>query len=267
MRRIRLSGLGVKVPIQLIRIDGPAGAHWEFGLNPHLYPSAELIRDVKDPSQGDLFFQPERDLAGQRLKLTVLYVNEKRDAVTVAAGRFTPSLLVAQAPLPKIEEQSLTAKWLGQDGENRERMGDVHVVLSGLSATSRPGAVVLTGSVRGCWVYRGSDRIALPADPFVEPLEVRIRPDHSSIDLFFTPYRDTRGETFTVRFISTEGRMSYGRFSGGPCDSAAGHRRPRRRISMRGPVTTSSLSWIVTGPSSSRRGPTGSLIPWYSIGR
>ena len=215
--QIRLSGLGVKVPIQAIRIDGPAGTRWEFGLNPQCYPSAELIRDAKDPSQADLCFQPDRDLAGQRLRLRVLYTNEKRDAATVVAGRFVPSLRVAQAPLPKIEEQSLTAKWLGQDGDNRARMGDVHVVLSGLTATSRLGAVVLTGSVRGFWVYRGSDRVALPADPYADRLDVRIRPDGASVDLFFTPSRDTRSETFTVRLIATDGRMTYGRFSGGPC--------------------------------------------------
>ncbi len=191
--RIRLGKLGIKVPIQSIRIDGPSGAHWEFGTNPQVSPNAELIREVKDASQGDLFFQPERDLTGHRLKITVFYVNEKRDVVTVVAGRFTPSLRIAQPPLPKIEERSLTAKWLGQDGDRQARMGDVHVVLSGLSAASRLGAVVLTGSVRGVWVYRGSDRVALPAGTLFEPLDVRLRRDRTSVDLFFSPCRDARG--------------------------------------------------------------------------
>ena len=90
--RIRLSKLGVKVPIQSIRIDSPSSAHWEFGGNPQLYPNAELIRDLKDSSQGDFYFQPERDLTGQRLRITVFYANEKRDVATVAAGRIAPSL-------------------------------------------------------------------------------------------------------------------------------------------------------------------------------
>src|SRR5438552_2574195 len=54
--RIHLSKLGVKVPIKAIRIDGPTGPRWEFGANPQLLSSAELVRDAKDPSQGDLFF-------------------------------------------------------------------------------------------------------------------------------------------------------------------------------------------------------------------
>src|SRR4029077_14491744 len=71
--RIHLSKLGVKVPIKAIRIDGPTGPRWQFGANPQLLSSAELVRDAKDPSQGDLFFQPERDMGAQRLKLTVFY--------------------------------------------------------------------------------------------------------------------------------------------------------------------------------------------------
>ena len=100
---------------------------------------------------------------------------------------------MAQAPLPKIEERPLTAKWLGQDGDGRSRMGDVHVVLSGLSATSPAGAVVLTGSVRGVWVYRASDRVAVARRPVDRPLDVKIRPDRKSVDLFFPPFRDVAG--------------------------------------------------------------------------
>ncbi len=86
--RIRLSKLSVKAPIRSIRIDSPSGSHWEFGPNPQLFSNAELIRDVKDPSRGDLFLQPEQDLTGQRLKITVFYANEKRDVATVTGGRF-----------------------------------------------------------------------------------------------------------------------------------------------------------------------------------
>src|SRR5579883_3158104 len=118
--RIHLSKLETQVKVKAIRIDGAAGTHWEFGTNPQLLPSAELIRDEKDPSQGDLFFQPQRNLSGLRLRLTVLYENEQRDGATVAAGRCDPALRVHQAPLPRVEEErAVTAKWLGQDGAGR----------------------------------------------------------------------------------------------------------------------------------------------------
>ena len=97
--RIRLARLGVRVPIKAIRIDGPGGTHWEFGRNPQLLPIAELIRNSKDASQGDLFFQPARDLSGQRLKITVLYENEKRDVAAVTASRIRPGTSDGSGPV------------------------------------------------------------------------------------------------------------------------------------------------------------------------
>ena len=49
----------------------------EFGTNPKLDSNAELVRDPKDQSQGDLFFQPDRDLSDQHITLTVVYENER----------------------------------------------------------------------------------------------------------------------------------------------------------------------------------------------
>jgi hypothetical protein len=216
--RIHLSRLGVKVPIKSIRIDGPAGPRWEFGTNLQLLATAELVRDSKDPSQGDLYLQPDRDLASQRLKLTILYENEKKDGATITAGRCDPALRMPQSSLPRIEERPIAAQWLGQDGVGRGRPGDVHVVLSGLPAIGRIGAVILSDSVRGNWVHRSTERVSVPADPPPEPLDVTFRPDRTTADLFFPPYRDSRGDTFTVRFVAMDGRMSFARFSGGPSD-------------------------------------------------
>ncbi len=218
--RIRLARLGVKVPIKAIRIDGSGGMRWESGINPHLLPNADLIRNAQDKSQGDLFFQPDRDLAGQRLKITVLYENEKRDVVTVTASRTDPALRMVTAPLPKIEERPLSVKWLGQDGEGRSRPGDIHVVLSGLSPSTRLAAVVLSDSARGVWSYRASERSPFTPDPYDRPLDVKGRPDRTSADLFFPPVRDVDGDKFTIRLIDADGRMSYSRFAGGPCELA-----------------------------------------------
>src|SRR5262249_15723556 len=113
--RIHLSRLGVKIPIKAIRIDGSNTTRSQFGANPQLGHNAELVRDPKDPSQGDLYFQPGSDLRGQHLKLTVLYENAKRDGASVAAGRCDPALRMTQAPLPRIEEHPIKARWLGQD--------------------------------------------------------------------------------------------------------------------------------------------------------
>jgi hypothetical protein len=216
--RIHLTRLGVKVPIQSIRIERATGRTWEFGANPQLNSNAELVRDAKDPSQGDLFFQPDRDLTGQRLRLTVFYQNEKRDGVILAAGRVDPALQVPQAPLPRIEESAITARWLGQDGAGGSRLGDVHVVLSGLSPAVPLAAVIVSDSVRGTWVHRDGAPGPLPADSPAEPMDLKLSPDRKSADLFFPPYRDSTGDTFTVRLVAADGRMSFARFPGGPSD-------------------------------------------------
>src|SRR6516165_9212859 len=55
--RIHLSRLSAKSPVKAVRIECPPGSRWEFGTNPKLLANAELIRDPKDPSQADLYFQ------------------------------------------------------------------------------------------------------------------------------------------------------------------------------------------------------------------
>ena len=73
--------------VKAIRIEGSGKMRWEFGNNPGLLSNAELIRDARDPSAGELYFQPDRDLNGQRLKVTLTYDNDKLETATVVAGR------------------------------------------------------------------------------------------------------------------------------------------------------------------------------------
>ena len=98
------------------RVEAPAGAIWESGTNPRLYPNAELIRDAKKPSEGALFFQPDRDLNAQQLKVKVAYQDDKIESVTLVAGPCDPKLRMPESPLPELIEGSLKATWLGQDG-------------------------------------------------------------------------------------------------------------------------------------------------------
>ncbi len=68
--RIHLSRLSTKLTLKGIRVVETNGTSWESGPNPKLLPGAELMRDSKDPTQADLFLQPNRDMTGQRLKIT-----------------------------------------------------------------------------------------------------------------------------------------------------------------------------------------------------
>src|SRR5207244_7543958 len=126
----------------------------------------------------------------QRLKLSVSYEKERRDGTTVTAGRCDPAQRMPRAPFPQIEElRTLTAQWLGQDGANPNRLGDVHVALGGLPASSRIEAVVLSDTVRGAWYYRAGDRVPVTPDPEAEPMDVQLGPDRTSAGLRFRPNR------------------------------------------------------------------------------
>ncbi len=112
----------------------------------------------------------------------------------------------------------MSAKWLGQDGSNRARPDDVHIVLTGLPTSTRLKAIAMSDTVIGSWECPLGDRAAAQPDGSSGAFAARIRPDRKSADLYFTPYRDATGDTFTARLIGQDGRMWYGRFDGGPCD-------------------------------------------------
>jgi len=216
--RIHLSRLSAKAAVKAIRIECPPSSRWEFGTNPKLLANAELVRDAKDQSQADLFFQPDRDLNAQRLRVTVLYENEQRDSVAIAAGRCDPKLRMPESPLPNLVESKAAARWLGQDGADSERLGDVHVAISGLSGSQSIIAVVLSDGMRRMWIFRGSDRAPKFTEPELQSCEMRFDPAHQSAELFFAPYREAGGELFTLRLISSDGSSSLVRFKGERCE-------------------------------------------------
>lgn len=218
--RIRLSGLSRRIPVKAMRIDGPGGAKWESGANPQLLPNAEYWPDPKKAGEGDLFFQPDRDLKGQKLRVQVLYANEIMDSASLIAGKSDPKLKVPEQVMPRLVETPARARWHGQDGQDATGPGDVHVTVSGLGRTQTIAAAVLTDSVRGTWVYRGNDRIKPEelAGEGAGPLALKPGADRSSIELYFAPYRDESKATMTLRLIDQDGRMTVARFPGGPCD-------------------------------------------------
>ncbi len=227
-----------------------------------------MIRDAKDPTGGELYFQPNRDLKGQRLKLTLVYDNDKVETATVVAGQCDAVLRVPVAPLPALNETALAATWLGQDGGNAGSPGDVHVVVTGLPVSSSIRGGVLTDGVRETWIYRAGDRVSIPDDPTALPLVVKPRSDGTSADVFFAPYRDESQETMTLRLIAANGQNFVVRFPGQGCDlSLRASRSPIRARSRPSLVTTSSVWSTSTGRWCSRRGRTGWHGRWCSSGR
>ena len=114
---LALAKLSPKVEIQAVAVDGPGGVAWQFGLNPKGLPNAELVRRPGDPTQADLFFNPDRDLSRQdpdrdgRLR--------QRQDRHGHGGRGPDRPDAAPCPRPPRSGSSRTAiaaRWLGQDG-------------------------------------------------------------------------------------------------------------------------------------------------------
>jgi hypothetical protein len=216
--RIHLSRINTRVPLRSIRVESKDGGRWEFGLNPGAFANAELVRDAKDQAEGDLCFQPDRDLSGQSLTITVVAEDQKTDTTTLLAGPIDPKLEMPGTPLPRISASPAIVHWLGQDGKNSARPGDVHVELKGLPTSPAIVGVVLNDAVRATWIHRDSTKVAIPDVPEAEPLVWRKGTDGTSADFFFTPYRESEGDTYTVRLLNSDGSSTLAHFVGAKCD-------------------------------------------------
>ena len=122
-----------------------------------------------------------------------------------------------------------TARWLGQDGAEPARQGDVHVTISRAAGGARDrrrgaqqlaaGCVDLPRQRPGCRrgrsprLYRSRSSRAADRD--------------KSIDLFFPPYRDESKSTMTLRLIACR-RAKLGRavFPADAAIPASGRRTP-----------------------------------------
>ncbi|AMV37306.1 hypothetical protein [Planctomyces sp. SH-PL62] len=218
---IRLTGVSKAVPIKAIRIDGPEGAKWESHINPEMLPACEFRMDPAKPGEGDLFFQPTRDLGGKSIAIRFLYANDTGDRATVASRRIDPKRRMPDLPAASVRMAEARAKWLGQDGADVVGPGDVHVAISGLDAPRDLAGAVLTDSSRGSWVFQapGNDQLKSSTEwGGAEALAVRPGATSGSFDLYFPPYRDESDATFTLRMIARDGRSTFARFPGGRCD-------------------------------------------------
>ena len=223
---IALSKLEPGVAVKAVRIEGAGKIRWEFGKNPRLLSNAELIRDAKGPAGGELYFQPDHDLKGERLKVMLAYDNDKFETATVVAGACDAGLRVPVAPLPQLNESALAATWLGQDGTSPGSAGDVHLAVTGWPKASAIVAGVLTDAVRYTWIYRTDGQATIPDDPEALPLLIKPPADGTSVDVFFSPRRDESKETMTLRLIAADGQNFVVRFPGRSSDLSLLAARP-----------------------------------------
>lgn len=221
---LSLSGLTPTVPITTVRVEGPPGIAWTSGPNPGGTWIAQLDRRSDDPSQADLWLNPDRDLAGQDLSVTVVYATGATDAVVVTAGPTDPKRAVAPPAPPPARVAGVQASWLGQDGLNLTGPGDVHVSLTGLPAGRTVVAAVLTDEAGLSWAYQAPGAPAPFTDPFPGALGVRVT--GSRAEITFPPRRDESGSALTLRLNLDDGTIAVVPIAGGAADLSLRAARP-----------------------------------------
>ena len=218
--KIVLRGLVKDAQIVGVVLKNASGLQWHSGANPEAFPSAELIGRADDPTTGDLFFGPDRDLKGQGLVVSVHYTNGQSASAKVVAGKIDPKATAGVASKSKVANLTvlkLATRWIGQDGNDKVGVGDIHVALEGLPRGPIVAAA-LSNSARGLWHAKLSDKLPFDPGPDALPMALIRGGDPSRADLHFTPSRDETGCTMTLRLLFEDGRTAIAQFPGGPCD-------------------------------------------------
>ncbi len=211
---VALSNLPTNVAITSVTVSDAFGDTWQSGLDPGYFWNAEVIPNASDPTKADLFFNPDRDFNGVALTLTVAYANGKTDSTTLTGGPSDPTLkMPAPAPI-SLTWNTISAQWIGQDGQDLVGPGDVHVALSGLPAGRKVVAALLNDPTRTDWSYAAAGT----AEPDPSGLPLAFQPsatDPTRADIDFPPDLDESNATMTLRLVLDDGSMLATTFAGG----------------------------------------------------
>jgi len=216
--RLTISNLAPNTAIRRAVLDLGEGPRWQSGVNPDGDRNAELIRDPNDPTRADLWFQPDRDLAGRSVRLTLDYVNEKHDRIVFNGTKTDPKRAVALPEIPKVQLGGVSARWLGQDRSLPSNAGDCRIALTGLPAGRTVQGVVVSDAVWGIWRYTIGEQVKLEGVPNGNPLIYRPGTDASSADLYLTPYRQGIEDSFTIRVLYENGDSALAQVKGSASD-------------------------------------------------
>ncbi len=202
---IALNKLAAKDEVKSILVVGPHDLKWQYARNPEAYLGAEFLRNPSDATRGDLYFQPMRDLAGQKLKVTVTYMNNLVDTTVVKASKTDPALKMQASPVVTVEKPAIESQWIGQEAN-----GDVRVILKGLPKAGRVSSIGLSDGVVGGWSDKPSGDLL--------PLTLRPAGEATTAELRFPPVRDETGATMSLIFQFEGNRVVVCEFPGGNCD-------------------------------------------------
>ncbi|MGE3822428.1 MAG: hypothetical protein AB7I30_23685, partial [Isosphaeraceae bacterium] len=224
--RFTLERLYPPTAIAGVKVTRSDGIGWASGINPEGLNNAEFVRDPSDPTRGDVFINPDVNLSGRPLTVTVLYADGRTDQTTLNAGATDPNR-AASVPSPvNVSWNVVTTRWIGQDGLNLTGAGDVHLALEGIPAGRSVVSATLSNSFGSAWSYVKPGSGASSTDPFARSLGFRPSSDPSRADLGFAPVRNEAGGTLTLLVTLDDGTRLAARLAGGTSDPGLRASRP-----------------------------------------
>ena len=230
---IELARLAADRTVRSLVVRSDDGRGWSFGRSAEGFDDALLDRSPDDPTRARVFFSPEGDLRGARLRVEVRYDNNTGDRDVLEAGPIGPLPIVDRPGLPEIALEEVKAHWVGQVQDSPDGRGAVRLSIE-RSGRSRPVAVVLSDGVAAGWSNLPPSEDA--PGPFVEryrrPLSLVPGPNPGSFDLLFVPNRDESGTTLTLRMIDVDGAESIAEIEGQACDPTLAFERPSSVVRM-----------------------------------
>lgn len=219
---IELANLSPDVPITKVDVRTFNGQAWQSGANPGGLANAELIRDTSSPDVGRLYLQPETNLDGQPLSLTIYYADATIDLVDLTAGPTDPTLKVIPPPAVPIRAGAIAAQWLGQSDDPIAGKGAAGVSLSGLPANRTViGATLSSGTERALtWSFKESSNAAISVESSSRPLTFRRdATDPTRASIAFPPRGQAGSAPMTLRLQYDDGTFSIVEFQRGPIDA------------------------------------------------
>ncbi|MCA1685001.1 MAG: hypothetical protein LC745_03260 [Planctomycetia bacterium] len=215
---LSLGHLDAATAVSRVTVTDTLGDAWGSGTNPDGLARAEFVGNTNDATLGDLSFNPTRDLNGQTLSVAVLYADGKLDHATLTAGDNDPTLAAPAPAPPAVNWNTVSARWVGQDGLNLTGRGDVHLALGSLPAGRPVVAATLSDQSGADWSYTRPGSNASPADPSAMTLGFQEGVSPNEANLGFQPVVDETGATLTLLLTLDDGSVLATRLSGGACD-------------------------------------------------
>ncbi len=208
---IALGGLPRDGVIVLAKVSALGGGEW-FYKGPHGPWAAQILREAGSP-HAELFVEPGQVENGRPFQVVLQFEDGRKLEINVPGGKADPNL--------RAEGAAMTAKWAGQEREDRVGTGpsvgpdgvvDAKITLSRLSRTIEITSVVIAGSGGQQWHTGVNPKGHPSAEVF------RRGEDPTTADVFLGFPGDPKGQTLTISVSYNNGKSDQAKVVAGRYD-------------------------------------------------